>query len=53
MSIASDRLEVIRKQVEQYGGQLSVSSEPSSRRGTTFTFDWPLIEDDNVIEFAA
>lgn len=46
-------LAIIRKQVEQHGGKLSVHSDPEKERGTTFTFDWPLVEEQNVIEFAA
>lgn len=34
-------LAIIRKQVEQYGGEIKVTSDPKVRRGTTFTFDWP------------
>lgn len=34
-------LSLIRKQVEHYGGVISVHSDPSSIRGTTFRFDFP------------
>ena len=46
-------LAIIRKQVEQYGGTLSLNSDPGRGRGSVFTFDWPLVEERNVIEFAA
>ena len=34
-------LAFIRKQVEQYGGGVTVRSDPARSRGTTFIFDWP------------
>ncbi|MFK7875567.1 MAG: ATP-binding protein [Paracoccaceae bacterium] len=46
-------LSIIRKQVEQHGGTLTVQSDPSRQRGTTFTFDWPLITEKNDNKIAA
>ena len=35
-------LSMVRKLVERYGGQITITSDPERRRGTTFTFDLPV-----------
>lgn len=37
-------LSIIRKQVERYNGHVSVVSDPAISRGTTFIFDWPILD---------
>lgn len=36
-------LAIITKLLDRYGGQIDVSSDPSKKRGTKFTFDFPCI----------
>lgn len=36
-------LSLVRKIVQTNGGSISVESNPDIKRGTTFTFDWPLV----------
>ncbi len=38
-------LAIIRKLTEQYGGKVTVISDPEERRGTTFAFTWPILAD--------
>lgn len=35
-------LAIIRKVVERYGGAITVTSDPDTARGSTFTFDFPI-----------
>ena len=35
-------LAIVRKLVDRYGGKVAISSDPQTRRGSTFQFDWPL-----------
>lgn len=37
-------LPLISRLVERYGGTVTVSSNPEESRGTTFNFDWPIME---------
>ncbi len=46
-------LAIIRKLVEHYGGRIELRSHPAKRRGTTFSFDWPVFETAEVQEDVA
>lgn len=37
-------LAILKKQIESYGGSITLESDPEARRGTTFTVIWPISE---------
>jgi signal transduction histidine kinase len=43
-------LSLVRRTVESVGGTLRLESDPPARRGTTFILEWPLLEQDMVVD---
>ncbi len=46
-------LSLVKKMVRGSGGRISVYSDPNTRRGTTFTFDWPIVSANPTLKIAA